>query len=59
MTIFEHLNMLSALIITSMQSLDFTANSLCVKLFKTSNLEMIQYCQTLLGSELPSVLGRS
>ena len=27
-----------------------------MKLFKTSNMDIVNYCQTLLGCELPSTL---
>jgi len=27
-----------------------------MKLFKTSNIEIVHYCQTVFGCELPSVL---
>ena len=40
----------------SMQSLDFTFNRFFMKLFKTSSIEIISYCQSLFGCELPSVL---
>ena len=32
----------------TMQSLDFTLNTFFMKLFKTSNIEVVNYCQTLL-----------
>jgi len=42
-----------------LHSLDFTVNRVFVKLIMTSNIEIIQYCQTVFGCELPSVsLGR-
>jgi len=39
------------------QSPDLAVNRLFVKLFKTSNIEIVHYCQTLLlfGCELPVV----
>jgi len=40
----------------SMQSLDFTMNRFFIKLFKISNMEIVNYCQTLFGRELPSIL---
>ena len=40
----------------TMQSLDFTINRFFIKLFKTSNMEIVNYCQTLFGCELPSTL---
>ena len=40
----------------TMQSLDFTINRFLMKLFKTSNMEIVNYCQTLFGCELPSIL---
>ena len=41
-----------------LQSLDFTENRFLMKLFKTFNIEIVHYCQTLLGCELPIVLFR-
>ena len=40
----------------AMQSRDFTINRFSMKLFKTSNMEIVNYCQTLFGCELPSTL---
>jgi len=40
----------------SMQSLDFTMNRFLMKLFKTSDMEIVNYCHTLFGCELPSTL---
>jgi len=40
----------------SMQSLAFTMNRFCMKLFKISNMEILNYCKTLFGCELPSTL---
>jgi len=40
-----------------LQSLDFTVNRFFImKLFRTSNMEIVHYCQTVFGCELPSVL---
>jgi len=39
-----------------LQSLDFTVNRFLMKLFRTSNIEIVQCCQTVFGFELPSVL---
>ena len=41
---------------SSLQSLDFTVNRFFMKLFKTSNIEIVQYCQNMSGLQLPSVL---
>ena len=38
------------------QSLDFTVNRFFMKLFRTSNIERVLYCQTVFGCELPSVV---
>ena len=38
------------------QSLDFTVNIFFMKLFRTSNIETVLYCQTVFGCELLSVL---
>ena len=45
----------------SLQSLDFVVhvNGLCMKLFKTSSLEIIQYCRTSFGLQLLNVLIRN
>ena len=40
----------------SMHSLDFTVNRLFMKLFQTSNMEIVKCCLNLFGCELPSVL---
>ena len=40
----------------SMQSLDFTFNRFFMKSFKTSNMEIVNCCQRLLGCDLPSTL---
>jgi len=39
-----------------LQSLDFTVNRFFMKLFRTSNIEIVHYCQTVFSCELPSVL---
>jgi len=39
----------------TLQSLDFTVNRFFMKLFRTSNIEIVQCCQTVFGFELPSV----
>jgi len=39
-----------------LQSLDFMVNMFFMKLFRTSNIEIVHYCQTVFGCELPSVL---
>jgi len=39
-----------------LQSLDFTVNRFFMKLFKTSNIEIVHYCQSVFGCELPSTL---
>jgi len=39
-----------------LQSLDFTVNRFFMKLCKTSNIEIVNYCQTVFGCELSSVL---
>jgi len=39
-----------------LQSLDFTVNGFFMKLFRTSNIETVLYCQTVFGCDLPSVL---
>ena len=40
----------------TMQSLDFTFNWFFMKLFKTSTMEIVNCCQSLLGCDLPSTL---
>ena len=40
----------------SLQSLDFTVNRFFMKLFKTSNIEIVPYCQNMSGMRLSSVL---
>jgi len=37
------------------QSLDFMVNRVLMKLFKTSNIEIINECRNFFGTELPSV----
>ena len=39
-----------------LQSLDFTVNRFFMKLFRTSNVEITHYRQTVFGCELPSIL---
>jgi len=39
-----------------LQLLDFTVNRFFMKFFKTSNTEIVHYCQTVFGCELPSIL---
>ena len=36
--------------------MDFTFNRFFMKLFKTSNMEIVNYCQRLFGCDLPSTL---
>ena len=38
-----------------LQSLDFTVNRFFMKLFRP-NIEIVHYCQTVFGCELPSIL---
>jgi len=38
-----------------MQLLDFTLNRFFMKLFRTSNMEIVTYCQKFFGCDLPSV----
>ena len=40
----------------SLHSLDFTVNRFLMKLFQTSNMEIVKCCHSLFGCELPSVL---
>ena len=40
----------------SMQSVDFTFSRFFMKLFKTSNMEIVNCCQRLFGCDLPSTL---
>jgi len=39
-----------------MNSLDFTLNKFFMKLFKTCDMEIVKYCQSCFGCELPSLL---
>jgi len=39
-----------------LQSLEITENRFLMKLFRASNIEIVHYCQTVFGCELPSVL---
>ena len=39
-----------------LNSLDFVINHFFMKLFKTSNLDIVQYCQEQFCFELPSVI---
>ena len=39
----------------NIQCLDFTVNRVLMKLFKTSNIEIISECRNFFGIELPSV----
>jgi len=43
---------------STMQSLDFTLNRFFMKLFRTSNMEIVSYCQEVFGCDLPSVILR-
>jgi len=43
---------------STLQSLDFTLNRFFMKLFKTSNMEIVTYCQEFFGCDLPSVVLR-
>jgi len=40
----------------SMNSLNFTLNIFFMKLFKTSDMEIVKHCHSSFGCELPSVL---
>jgi len=40
----------------SMYSLDFTVNRFFMRLFQTSNMEIVKCCHSLFGCELPSML---
>ena len=40
----------------SMQSLDFTFNRYFMKLFETSNMEIVNYYDRLFGCDLPNTL---
>jgi len=37
-------------------SLDFTVNRIFTKLFRTSSIEIVGYCQKQYNGELPSIL---
>ena len=39
----------------SLQSLDFTVNRLFMKLFRTSDISVMHYCQSLFAFDLPSI----
>jgi len=39
----------------SLQSLDFTVNRFFMKLFRTSDISVVRYCQSLFAFDLPSV----
>jgi len=41
---------------TQLSSLDFAINRLLMKLFSTSNMELITYCREQFDFELPSVI---
>ena len=41
---------------STMQSLDFTLNRFFMKLFRTSNMEIVTYCQEFFRCDLPSVI---
>ena len=41
---------------SDLQSLDFVCRRVLMKLFKTSNVEIINYCIDMLDIELPSVM---
>ena len=41
---------------SQMASLDFTINRFFMKLFSTSNIEIVKSCQEFFGFELPSTL---
>jgi len=38
-----------------LQSLDFTVNRFFMKLFNTNNIDVVNYCQSHFGFELPSI----
>jgi len=40
---------------STMQSMDFTLNRFFLKLFRTSNMEIVTYCHEFFGCDLPSV----
>jgi len=39
-----------------LQSLDFTFNRFCMKLFKSGNIELVKDCQKYFGLDLPSIV---
>ena len=41
--------------ISDCSSLDFVVNRFCVKLFKTNNIDAVNYCRMQFNFELPSV----
>jgi len=41
---------------SDLKSLDFTADRLLMKLFKTGNIEIVTVCHKCFGFELPSVI---
>ena len=41
---------------SNLQALDFVTNRFFMKLFKTSNIDTVKYCQVFFGFDLPSVL---
>ena len=41
---------------TQLNSLDFTINTLFMKLFKTNNIDIVKYSQYCFGFEMPSEL---
>ena len=41
---------------SNLQALDFVINRFFMKLFKTSNIDTVKYCQAFFGFYLPSVL---
>ena len=41
---------------SNLQALDFVINRFFMKLFKTSNINTVKYCQEFFGFDLPSVL---
>ena len=41
---------------SELSSLDFVINRLFIKLFRTNNIEMVEFCQDQFGFDKPSVL---
>jgi len=39
-----------------LQSLDFTFNRLCMKLFKTGSIDVVKYCLSCFAIDLPSCI---